>query len=406
MQVVYAKQEPPKSWAHSIFLAGPTPRGGTVASWRPEALKVLESLGYDGVVFVPEPENGDWAGSYVDQAEWETQWLDRVDRIVFWVPRDLETLPGFTTNIEFGAYANSGRAVLGHPDTAPKMRYPDWKATKDRVAIFEGLTETLQAAIKGWDDRPQRHGGARCVPTLVSDTAAFQAWHRSLVEAGNCIEDARVLWTFRIPKAGQEIVFSWVLWAKIWIAAEGRHKENEWVFARTDVACAVMYHLPDSSDAMVRNQEIRQPMWPSPRLLDIEVVLVREFRSPARTTDGFIRELPGGTVDPNEHPSIAAARETMEETGLPIDPSRFRVLGSRQSSGTLSAHHVHLVAVDLNAAEMQAAKKLAASGDFRGEAKDTEQTYVQVATVREILDGTAEVDWTTVGLVMRALTIP
>ena len=37
----------------SIFLAGPTPRGENVISWRTEACQLLENLGFDGVVYVP-----------------------------------------------------------------------------------------------------------------------------------------------------------------------------------------------------------------------------------------------------------------------------------------------------------------------------------------------------------------
>lgn len=406
MQVVYAKQEPPASWVHAIFLAGPTPRDQGVKSWRSTALQMLEDLGYNGVVFVPEPEDGDWLGSYIEQAEWEVRWLDRVDRVAFWIPRDLETLPGFTTNVEFGRYAGSGRVVLGHPDGAPKMRYLDWLAAKENVAIYDNLRTTLREAIKGWEKRPLRSAGDRYVPGPVWDTPSFQAWHRAMWEAGNRIDDARVLWTFRIPQRRKEAVFSWVMWAKVWVAAENRHKENEWVFARTDVACAVLYHLPAATDPMIRREEIIRPQWPSPRLLDVEVVLVREFRTPARTLDGFIRELPGGTIDPEENPREAAAREIMEETGLPIEPSRFRDLGSRQAAGTLSSHHLHLLAVELSEPEMKGARRLAQSGESRGEAADTERTYVEVVTVKDLLDGTTDADWSTVGLVLRALTVP
>jgi hypothetical protein len=56
--VVYALEEPPAIFAKSIFLAGPTPRRPEVASWRPDALRILQEAGYDGVVFVPEDRSG------------------------------------------------------------------------------------------------------------------------------------------------------------------------------------------------------------------------------------------------------------------------------------------------------------------------------------------------------------
>lgn len=43
-----------------------------------------------------------------------------------------------------------------------------------------------------------------------------------------------------------------------------------------------------------------------------EVVLVREFRP---GPEEWLLELPGGVVDPNEHPADAARRELLEETG-------------------------------------------------------------------------------------------
>jgi hypothetical protein len=38
----------------SIFLAGPTPRTPGIISWRKEACEILEELGFNGIVYVPE----------------------------------------------------------------------------------------------------------------------------------------------------------------------------------------------------------------------------------------------------------------------------------------------------------------------------------------------------------------
>ena len=53
----------------------------------------------------------------------EERCLHLSDVILFWIPRDLDTLPGFTTNIEWGVWHASGRCVLGAPPNAPKLRY-------------------------------------------------------------------------------------------------------------------------------------------------------------------------------------------------------------------------------------------------------------------------------------------
>src|SRR5437773_3452695 len=58
MKTIYVSQSFPHSFHKSLYLAGPTPRDPTVSSWRPQALRLLESLAYDGVVFVPESQEG------------------------------------------------------------------------------------------------------------------------------------------------------------------------------------------------------------------------------------------------------------------------------------------------------------------------------------------------------------
>ncbi|HVI00101.1 MAG TPA: nucleoside 2-deoxyribosyltransferase domain-containing protein, partial [Enhygromyxa sp.] len=100
MQVVYARQPFPAAFTRAIFLAGPTPRSSDVPSWRPRALELLAERGYDGAVFVPEDADGNARFDYTDQIDWESEGLALADVIVFWIPRDLDTLPGFTTNVE------------------------------------------------------------------------------------------------------------------------------------------------------------------------------------------------------------------------------------------------------------------------------------------------------------------
>jgi hypothetical protein len=110
----------------SIFLAGPTPRDPSVRSWRPTALDILEDLKFNGNVLIPERRDWTTKFDYTDQVEWELEGLDYCKAIVFWVPRDLVTMPAFTTNVEFGGYVRTGRAWYGRPDKAPKCDYLDW----------------------------------------------------------------------------------------------------------------------------------------------------------------------------------------------------------------------------------------------------------------------------------------
>lgn len=124
MQVNYSDQEVILA-RKSIFLAGPTPRDEAVHSWRPYAIKLLREMGFDGVVYVPEYETGEVLHNYDNQIEWEWKALDQAGAILFWVPRNLETMPAFTTNVEFGYWVRDDRAFYGRPSSAVLVRYLD-----------------------------------------------------------------------------------------------------------------------------------------------------------------------------------------------------------------------------------------------------------------------------------------
>jgi hypothetical protein len=133
----------------SLFLAGPTPRDPAVASWRPQALDALATLGFAGTVLVPERRDVSAAFDYLDQVEWEYQGLESCSVIAFWVPRRLPALAGFTTNVEFGRYVSSGRCVYGRPPGAPHTRYLDWLYTRLTGRQPEHtLAGTLKAAVE------------------------------------------------------------------------------------------------------------------------------------------------------------------------------------------------------------------------------------------------------------------
>lgn len=145
--VVYALEEPPEVIGKSIFLAGPTPRKSDVASWRPEALRILEETGYDGVVFVPEDRSGIWHGNYDHQVEWEERYLNMADVILFWVPRNMQDMPALTTNDEWGFWKDSGKVVLGSPKDAPSMRYQQHYARQLGVQVSHTLPDTVSNAL-------------------------------------------------------------------------------------------------------------------------------------------------------------------------------------------------------------------------------------------------------------------
>lgn len=144
MKVAYALQPLSKS----IFLAGPTPRSNDVASWRPEALALLrDKLLFDGTVFVPEAADGKPHNEYDHQVSWEWEALNQATIVVFWIPRELATMPAFTTNVEFGFLVASGKLVMGAPPDAKKMGYLRAMADRYHVPMFDSLEGTLAEAV-------------------------------------------------------------------------------------------------------------------------------------------------------------------------------------------------------------------------------------------------------------------
>jgi Nucleoside 2-deoxyribosyltransferase like len=151
LTLVYARDPlPPGS---SVFLAGPTPRSDDVPSWRPDAVSELAAQ-WRGpgrlAVLLPEPPAGQRWPYYDDQAEWETVAREAATAILFWIPRDLRTLPGYTTNVEFGLDVTTGRAVLGCPPDCPdpdKNRYLIWLARRHGVPVTGTLPATVTAAL-------------------------------------------------------------------------------------------------------------------------------------------------------------------------------------------------------------------------------------------------------------------
>ena len=145
MQIVYA-QEPLEK---SIFLAGPTLQMGGVPSWRKAAAAYLESAGFDGKVFTPEPFKGRLDLSQADrQIAWEWEALNQATVVVFWVPRELATMPAFTTNIEFGLFAGSSKVLLGFPESAVKIRYLHRLARRYSIPVYPSLESMLDAAVE------------------------------------------------------------------------------------------------------------------------------------------------------------------------------------------------------------------------------------------------------------------
>jgi 8-oxo-dGTP pyrophosphatase MutT (NUDIX family) len=379
MQVVYSNQRPPETFTKSIFLAGPTPRSEDVYSWRIDALRILEQLNFDGVVFVPEFSTGK-PTDYDAQVDWEKECLTMADRIVFWVPRELKTMPAFTTNVEFGTWIDSRKVVFGCPEGSPKNTYLKW-LYQDRGygEPYTGLETMLNLVVEDLHLRKckSRTGAERNVPLEMWSHQAFNAWYWNHKDAGNKMLDAKVL--FRFDFKG--VAHSFVLWAKMYIADEDRVKENEFVVFRPPIVNVVAY-LPGQS------------IW------DTKVVMVREFRTPVCNSEGYVTELPGGSSwNPKDSMKQVAVDELAEEAGVHVDPTRLKPQDSRQVYATMLAHHSFVYSLELTQEEFD---KLNLSDTF-GVSEDSEQTTVRVKTVHELLNET-HVDWSTLGMVFRGLS--
>jgi len=216
------------------------------------------------------------------------------------------------------------------------------------------------------------------VPLLLWRTDSFQHWLTTQEKAGNQLRGGRVEWIFRSKRRGH--VMFWAFHAVIWIAAEQREKTNEVVLSRPDLCTVVAYRR-------------------APQLVDSEVIIVREFRSPATTTDGFVRELPGGSGLSTTLPIEQALAELAEETSIKIAPERLRAHHARQPAATLSAHHQHVFSVELTAEELELAR---ADTTMHGITEDTERTYVEIHRYGDLVTKNL-VDWATLGAVTSVL---
>lgn len=139
----------------SIFLAGPSPRDPSVKSWRPEAIRLIDHFNFDGVVCIPEWRSGQCQSDYTDQINWEKKCLEGSTAILFWVPRELQHMPAFTTNVEFGHWTAKcpDKVFYGRPSLSPKNKYLDWMYKDTTGRHHHSHLHTLVAEIIDYVDR-------------------------------------------------------------------------------------------------------------------------------------------------------------------------------------------------------------------------------------------------------------
>lgn len=160
MQILYTFEEKDND-NQSIFLAGPTLRDydSGLESWRDQCVDLLKYYNFDGTVFLPEmsldPDKRQFfedimnsKDGYSRRVEWEIKYLNEADIILFWIPRNIKTLPGFTTNIEFGEFMHSRKIVVGFPLIADKCEYIDYRCKKHNIPCYNTLSQCVEYAVE------------------------------------------------------------------------------------------------------------------------------------------------------------------------------------------------------------------------------------------------------------------
>ena len=386
MELIFADSKTPKSIKQSIFLAGPSPRNKNSIEWRHEAISYLESINFDGHVFIPIPQkrfygqddSKDW--TYDGQVDWECKFRHIADLIIFWIPRNtLEGMPAFTTNIEFGEDLNSGKIIYGRPDNAEKCRYLDKRIIDKKLSVFNKLNTMLDYAISQMNGGSTRNLGEIYVPLFIWNTEQFKSWYKNLKLAGNTLECAKLL---HHTEFSNKKVFCYILWVNIWVEKEKRFKENEFVFSRTDISSVVAYYETET---------------------DVEILLVKEFRSPVNNSEGFVYELPGGSSVEDELDSKTNAQhELAEEAGLLIeDLSRFKYVGQRQLMPTLSSHKAQVYSLKLKNSEYVQIKENIKNNTCFGLPGDSEKTYVNLVKISQLKN--SFLDYSMMGMIYEAI---
>lgn len=157
MNLIFSDQ-PVKVSEKMIFLAGPTSRTNDFdKSWRKEMAALFEQAGFDGTICIPEFSekrpftDADWQ----NQVNWEWTLLDNAACILFWIPRHLPDMPGFTTNLEFGTWLHRSpqKVVLAYPPDAEKMewlkiRYEYMTGKQPVYTMEDAVSEAIKIASK------------------------------------------------------------------------------------------------------------------------------------------------------------------------------------------------------------------------------------------------------------------
>lgn len=148
---------------YCVFLAGPI-QGAP--DWRGE---LLNQEWPSGVLFLDPAQRGITDFNHQDQVDWETDYLNLADEILFWIPEEAEKIPGRdyaqTTRAELGEWlAKSSvygkKLIIGIHKDFPGRQYFVERATRDYGVSqiydsFESLLSGLRVDLKVLGDSPR-----------------------------------------------------------------------------------------------------------------------------------------------------------------------------------------------------------------------------------------------------------
>ena len=147
MKIIYAGEKF-NNTKFSIFLSGPTPRKKSVKSWRPKFIEELEKQGFKGSVFAPENRVLGSPYNFDTQIPWEVKGLNKANLVIFWIPRKLDTMPAFTTNIEFGEFMHSEKLIVGFPPDSVNNRYIGKRCQMHDIPLYNNIQEMVAHICK------------------------------------------------------------------------------------------------------------------------------------------------------------------------------------------------------------------------------------------------------------------
>ena len=141
-----------------------------------------------------------------DSSAWRARAEAVSDAIVCWIPPGSQSSDFYLRLLE--TWGSSGKLFVGHPASS-------WAAlltAGSRLAAAPTLADLIDVVAKKCKDGAERRGAEREVPLMIWNTTPWQLWYKSVLDAGNRLDGAKVCWSFRVGPGGAFVLF----WAGEW----------------------------------------------------------------------------------------------------------------------------------------------------------------------------------------------